>query len=40
MVGWRSNRSGPMKTGENLGPYVPKHKDDVKTYEHIYRESE
>ncbi|KAG8796207.1 hypothetical protein FRC12_003172 [Ceratobasidium sp. 428] len=38
MVGWRSNRSGPKKTGEDLGPYVPK--GDVKAYERIYRQSE
>ncbi|QRW09631.1 hypothetical protein RhiLY_08630 [Ceratobasidium sp. AG-Ba] len=38
MVGWRSNRSGPKKTGENLGPYVPK--NDVEAYERIYRQSQ
>ncbi|KAG8703973.1 hypothetical protein FRC08_002535 [Ceratobasidium sp. 394] len=38
MVGWRSNQSGPEKTGENLGPYVPK--GGIQVYKRIYRQSQ
>ncbi|KAG9100352.1 hypothetical protein FS749_015569 [Ceratobasidium sp. UAMH 11750] len=40
MVGWCWNRSGPKKTGEKLGPYVPPRSKDIKEYEKVYRQSE